>query len=226
MLSEGPLDEISMSKVVDAGLQGDRSDCILDDLDETTVAGIANVLAPASSNRSVPTGLEMFLTTPETSVRAMVQGMRPWMAFFAIYSRFLQNNGWKYSVDMEAYGLAGKMRKDIIPLETIKEQIEVLDTVSRPQIIDFLKRIDQWESYTKDFVKWYLDGDLEKIHTNSYRFPTRSPLVIEDRDRVFCERMAPYLEHGDAAAFVGIPHVRGISRLLSADGYLIQKIQD
>ena len=149
----------------------------------------------------------MFLTTPDVSIRAMVEGMKPWMAFFSIYSRFVQNNGWKYSVDMEAFHLAKKMGKDIIPLETIEEQIEVLETVSRPQIVDFLKRIDQWKSYTSDFVKWYLDGDLEKIHFNSYRFPTRSPLVIEDRDRVFYERMLSYLEQGDAAAFVGIPHV-------------------
>ena len=127
---------------------------------------------------------------------------------------------------MEAFHLAKKMGKDIIPLETIEEQIEVLETVSRPQIVDFLKRIDQWESYTSDFVKWYLDGDLEKIHSNSYRFPTRSPLVIEDRDKVFYERMLTYLEQGDVAVFVGIPHVMGISRLLSADGYLIQKMQD
>lgn len=226
VLFEGPLDEISMSKVVDAGLQGDRSECILDELDEATVAKIAKILAPVNSGRSVPTGLEMVLPIrPDNYIREMLKGMRPWMAFFSIYSRFLQNNGWKYSVDLEAFHLAEKMGKDIIPLETIEEQIEVLETVSRSQIIDFLKRIDQWESYTSDFVKWYLDGDLEKIHSNSYRFPTRSPLVIEDRDRVFYQRMLIYLEQGGAAAFVGIPHVMGVSRLLSEDGYDIQKMQ-
>ncbi len=223
-LFEGPLDENSMSKVRDSGLAGVDSECILDELDETTVASIANVLAPASSNRSVPTGLEMVVPIrPDNYIREMVKGMRPWMAFFAIYSRFLQNNGWKYSVDMEAYGLAEKMSKDIIPLETIEEQIAVLDTVSRAQIIDFLKRIDQWRSYSRDFVRWYLDGDLEKIFSNPYRFPTRSPLVIEDRDRIFYERMLNYLEQCDVTVFVGIPHVRGVSRLLSADGYEIQK---
>ena len=111
-------------------------------------------------------------------------------------------------------------------METIEEQIEVLDTVSRDQIIDFLTRIDQWGSYTSDFVKWYLAGDLDKIYSNPYRFPTRSPLVIEDRDKVFYERMLYYLERGDAAAFVGIPHVMGINRLLSADGYEVRQMQD
>ena len=111
-------------------------------------------------------------------------------------------------------------------METIEEQIEVLETVSRDQIIDFLRRIDQWGSYTGDFVKWYLAGDLEKIYSNPYRFPTRSPLVIEDRDKVFYERMLDYLEQGDAAVFVGIPHVMGINRLLSADGYEVRQMQD
>jgi uncharacterized protein YbaP (TraB family) len=225
VLFEGPLDEISMSKVVDAGLQGDRSDCILDELDEATVAKIAKILAPADSSGSVAANLEMFFTAPDVSIRAMIEGMKPWMAFFSIYSRFVQNQGWKYSVDMEAFHLGEKMGKNIIPLETIEEQIEVLETVSRPQIIDFLKRIDQWHSYTRDFVKWYLDGDLEAIHSNSYRFPTRSQAVIEDRDKVFYHRMVPHLEQGDAAAFVGIPHVMGINRLLSADGYEIRQVQ-
>jgi len=223
VLFEGPLDEASMSKVVDAGLQGDRSDCILDELDEAAVAKIAKILAPVDSGSCFPTGLESLLSVPNSSIRPMIEGMKPWMAFFSIYSRFVQNNGWRYSVDMEVFHLARTMGKDIVFMETIEEQIEVLETISRPQIIDFLKRIDQWDNYTRDFAKWYLDGDLDKIHSNSYRFPTRSPSVIDQRDSLFCERMRNYLEKGDAAIFVGIPHITGISRLLSADGYEIQK---
>ena len=82
VLFEGPLDEISMSKVVDAGLQGDRSDCILDELDEATVAKIAKILVATDSSMSVEAGLEMFLTAPDVSIRSMVEGMKPWMAFF------------------------------------------------------------------------------------------------------------------------------------------------
>ena len=225
VLFEGPLDEISMSKVVDAGLQGDCSDCVLDELDEATVGKIAKIMAPADLGDSFSTGLESLLTVPNFSIRPMFEGMRPWMAFFSIYSRFVQNNGWKYSVDMEVFDLAKKMGKDIVFMETIEEQIEVLETISRRQIIDFLKRIDEWKNYTRDFVEWYLEGDLEKIHANTYRFPTRRPSVIEQRDSLFYDRMRNYLEQGDAAAFVGIPHVTGLSNLLSADGYEIEKIQ-
>ncbi len=225
VLFEGPLDENSMSKVVNAGLQGDPSDCILDELDEAIVGKITKIMAPADSRGSFSTGLASLLTVPNFSVRPMIEGMRPWMAFFSIYSRFVQNNGWKYSVDMGAYNLAKKMGKEIVFMETIEEQIEVLDTISRPQIIDFIKRIDQWQNYTRDFVEWYLEGDLDKIHANTYRFPTRRPSVIEQRDSLFYERMRNYLEQGDAAVFVGIPHVTGLSRLLSADGYEIEKIQ-
>ncbi len=223
VLFEGPLDEASMSKVVNAGLQGDGSDCILDELDEATVAKIAKILAPVDSGGGFPTGLESLLSVPNPSIRSMIEGMKPWMAFFSIYSGFVLNKGWKYSVDMEVFHLARTMGKDIVFMETIEEQIEVLDTISRPQIIDFLKRIDQWENYTRDFVKWYLEADSEKIHSNSYGFPTRSPSVIDQRDRLFCERMLSYLEHGNAAVVVGVPHVTGISRLLAADGYEIQK---
>jgi uncharacterized protein YbaP (TraB family) len=153
--------------------------------------------------------------------RSLVKGMTPWMAFFTLYYRFLEKNGWKYSVDMEAYGLALEMGKNVVFLETIEEQIDVLESVSQPQIIDFLRRIHHWDSYTRDFVKWYLEANLEKIWSNPYRFPTRSPLIIEDRDAIFYERMQQYVREGDAAVFVGVPHVVGIMRMLAADGYEI-----
>ncbi len=225
VLFEGPLDETSMSQVRACGTQADNSESILDKLDKDTLIRIGGALLPENLSKGASIGLEIFRTSADEFIRAMVKGMKPWMAFFAIYSRFLEKNGWKYSVDMEAYELAGKMGKTIIPMETIEEQIQVLETVSIDQILDFLSRIDQWKSYTSDFVKWYLEGDLDKIYSNPYRFPTRSPLVIENRDKVFHDRMLNHLEQGDAAIFVGIPHVMGINRLLTANGYEIRQVQ-
>jgi uncharacterized protein YbaP (TraB family) len=108
-------------------------------------------------------------------------------------------------------------------MEAIEEQIEVLESLSRQQMTDFLKRIGLWRAYTRDFVRWYLNGDITPIASNPYGFPTRNPRVIDRRDAIFCEKMKPYLGHGRAAVFVGIPHIPGISRILAEAGYIVEQ---
>jgi uncharacterized protein YbaP (TraB family) len=226
VLFEGPLDPISMQQVVKAGMQEDSQECLLDELDEQTIIKITNALAPSGSDSRSLMTLQFMASSPESFARSLVRGMKPWMAFFTLYYRFLEKNGWKYSVDMEAYDLARKMGKSVVYLETIDEQIEVLESLSREQMIDFLERIHHWKSYTRDFVKWYIEADLGKISSNPYRFPTRNPWIIERRDAIFYERMRQYLQEGDAAVFVGVPHVAGIMRMLSAEGYEIRKADE
>ncbi len=223
VLFEGPLDQESMKKVVHAGVQGGDAESLLAELDESIVAHITEALFPPSPARSSVVGLELFNPQVKMSVSSLIEGMKPWMAFFSIYSRFVEQIGWRFSVDMEAYTLARQMGKNVVFMETIEEQIEVLESLSRPQIIDFLKRFDHWKSYTRDFVKWYLEADLERFASNPYGFPTRNPRVIDERDRIFYERMQPYLAEGNAVAFVGSPHVVGISRMLKEDKYAVEQ---
>jgi len=215
-LFEGPLDEESMKKVVDAGLHG-GDDCLLRELDEGTRERISSALKPSGAGKKVLMALQLIPYQPDT-MEAMIKGMKPWMAFFAVYTTFVRQRGWKFSVDLEAYTLAREMGKNIVALETIEEQIEVLDGLPLAQIIDFLKRVDHWSTYMAYFLKWYLDGDLEKMGWNPYGFPTRNPSVIDRRDKIMYRRMLPYLEQGDVAVFVGSPHVVGISRMLKSDG--------
>ncbi len=66
-------------------------------------------------------------------------------------------------------------------------------------------------------------GDLERIKSKGLRFPSRHHSVIDHRDKIFYARMLEYLEQGDAVVFVGAPHVRGVSKLLRADGYQITR---
>jgi len=223
VLFEGPLDEHSMQQVVIAGLEQGSEECLLDDLDAKILLKITNALAPTGSDTRSLMALQFMSSAPESFARSLVRGMKPWMAFFTLYYRFLEKNGWKHSVDMEAYSLARDMGKNVVFLETIEEQIEVLESLSRAQITDFLTRIHHWKSYARDFVKWYLEGDLEAFSCNPYRFPTRNPWIIERRDAIFYQRMLPYFQEGDAAAFVGVPHVMGIMQMLSADGYEVQR---
>lgn len=223
VLLEGPLDEENLAKVVKAGCAEERDYHIFDELDSRTIDGITRALSPVRRSTDSLRMLDLFAEKLESPVYAMVKGMKPWLAFFSLFFKWLQKNGWKHSVDQEAYRLAVEMGKRIITIETIEEQIEVLERISHERILDFLKGIDNWPSYTRTFVKWYLDGDLESIKSNPYGFPTRHATVIDDRDLILFHRMLPYFEEGDAVACVGAPHVVGIATHLIDHGFSVDR---
>jgi uncharacterized protein YbaP (TraB family) len=222
VLFEGPLDPESMAKVVEAGHE-EGGPHLFDELDRQTVSAIARaVSAPTSGHRFPFLLLPLVSCGSDQTAYALIEGMKPWLAFFTIWSTFLKKKGWTYSVDMEAYNVAKKMGRNIIPMETIEEQIEVLEGLSHERIIAFLKRIDHWEAFAQGYVRTYLDGDLENLKSMGLAFPSRHFHAIGRRDRIFHERMLGYLDDGNTLVCVGAPHVRGLARLLAADGYQIR----
>ena len=223
VLFEGPLDEQNMAKVVNAGTNNENEAHLFEQLDRKTIDRISEALVPVCRGKSSFLFFNPRTLREENPVYEMIKGMKPWLAFFTIWSNYLERNGWRHSVDYEAYTLAQEMDKDVVFLETIEEQIKVLESLSVERIRYFLESVDQWKEYAREYVKSYLDGDLENLKSMWSRFPTRHSAVIGDRDEVLYKRMLAYLEKGDAVAFVGAPHLRGIGQLLRADGYEAQK---
>jgi len=222
IMFEGPLDQDNMAKVVNSGLDKLSSYHIFDDLDQQSINRITRELAPQCRGRNTFFILNLRKFRIENPLYEMLKGMKPWLAFFTIWSNYLKKNGWKYSVDLEGFTLARELGKKIVFLETIEEQITVLESLARDRIIDFLKSVGQWHELSQDYVTCYLAGDLERIKSKGLRFPSRHHSVIDHRDKIFYERMLEYLEQGDAVVFVGAPHVRGVGKLLRADGYQIK----
>jgi hypothetical protein len=222
VMFEGPLDEDNMARVRQAGMNTESSYHLFDELDDQTVAGITGALIPVCRMRNSTQFFQYCKDDLKQTVYDLVQGMQPWLAFFTLWSTYLQRNGWKYSVDMEGYGIAQALGKKIIFLESIEEQIKVLQNISHEKIMVFLKQTDQWETLANVYVKSYLEGDLEKLRLSGIRFPSRHHSVIDHRDQIFFERMQAELARGSVVAFLGAPHLKGVSRLLLADGYQVK----
>ena len=218
---EGPLDRDNMTRVVNCGIDRHSTYHIFDDLDAKTIDKITRRLAPNCRDKDKFLIFNLRKFSIENPVYEMVKGMKPWLAFFTIWSNYLQKNGWTYSVDLEGYELAGKLAKNIVFLESIEEQINVLENLSRDRIIEFLKRVDQWQKLAQEYESCYLSADLETLKSKGLRFPSRHHSVINRRDRIFYERMREYLHSGDAVVFVGAPHVTGMSKFLREDGFKI-----
>lgn len=220
VLIEGPLDKKHMDRVVQSGFEKDGEPHIFDDLDKKVVDRITKIFEHSGRRRTLP----FIILNPgsfegEYSIYDSLDGMKSWMAFFTLWHKFTGKLGWKHSVDMEAYTIALEMGKEVIPLETIEEQITVLNGIPRERVVDFINQIDQWEKYAREYEKHYMAGDLDNLKSVPQRFPTLRSSVIGERDRILYRRMKRYLEEGEVIAFVGAPHIRGINELLRLDGY-------
>ena len=224
VLFEGPLDKDSMGNVVNAGFEKETVPHLFESLDTRTIANIVTEIAPAGRDRFLFSVFNSRSPGLEDPVYAMLKGMKPWLAFFTIWSKFLEKKGWKHSVDLEAYAIATEMGRNVLSLETIEEQIKVLESLSHERIAEFLKRINQWNSYAKEYVKYYLEGDLEKLSSIWSGFPSRRFSVIEGRDQILLGRMLKHIEKGGALACVGSPHIRGISEMLRTEGYEVHQL--
>jgi len=219
VLFEGPLDEKSLGEIRKSGFLKESGDHVLDELDRQTRERIADKLLPACRRKSLYDSICLSAPGSSDPLYRMTDTMKPWLTFFSIWSGYLEKNGWRYSVDMQAYQIAREMDCNIVFLESKAEQIKVLESLSFEKIIGFLKQVDQWESFAKQYVKNYLAGDLEKIRSSATGFPSRHVSVIDRRDAIFYQRMLPFLEQGNAVVCVGAPHVPGICKFLESDGY-------
>jgi len=225
VLLEGPLDERNMNRVVDCGLGEGNGSSLYGALDKKTIAQINKKLAsPLSNQSSFASFIDVFKPQSNDLLYSLTIGLKPWMAFFAVWVNYLQGKGWKYSVDLEAYTVAQELGKDIHFLETIDEQIEVLSSIPFERIIHYLKKIEDWSKYTKAYVTCYLKGDMDALMSIPSEFPSRCSTVIDKRDPILYERMRVFFERGNAIAFVGAPHVKEIKKMFFRDGYEVAQV--
>ncbi len=221
ILTEGPLDDDSMQKIADHGRDGNGSVDVLELLDPEAVQEINRLLAERLAESD---GSDLYLLFHPASqpgyIRLFTQDARPWMALFSIWTTYLN---WKYSVDLEAFQLAQRMGKQTLHMETIEEQIAVLDGIPLERVQRHLNDVKNWKTYRDHYVQHFLEGDLEKLVLMTERFPTRTPVAIGERDRIMFQRMKPVFERGPAAAFVGFPHVPGVRELFLQEGYTVSQ---
>ncbi len=219
VLFEGPLDQESMTKVVRYGQKGDDTRSLYEALDPAVVKEINRQLRALQG--PIPTsGSYLELIYPATSdfLEAHTQGVRPWMAFFTIWSAFLN---WKHSMDVEAYHIAQELGKKIEYLETIEDQLAALDGIPFNSIVNYLNHIELWSGHKELFLNAFLEGDLEKFSSMTGQFPTRCDSIITKRDPLFFRRIRSFFEEGKTTAFVGVAHIPGIRKLFLDEGYQV-----
>lgn len=219
ILFEGPLDQESMAKVVQYGRQGENNPSVYEALDPQAIKEINRQLG-ARSNTSTTAGTYLDLLHPTTPdfLAVYTRGVRPWMAFFTVWSALLN---WKYSMDVEAFRIAHSLGKKIQFLETIDDQLAALDGIPFERIVNYLNHIEYWKKYRELFLKSFVAGELDKFASMTGEFPTRCESILTKRDPIFFERIKKFFEGGETTAFVGVAHIPGIRKLFLDEGYQV-----
>lgn len=224
MILEGPLELGDLREVARKGMAGGRGG-LSPFLDEAALAGLARVMGYEAGvvAELAPGGLGL-RPGKDSKLRLVLDGMRPWMAFFTLWVAHLERLGWIYHMDRDAFQIGRKAGCRVIHLESMKEQLEALEQIPRERILSFLNAVDQWKHYSRLYVRLYLRGDLEGLLGLSTGFPSRCKAVIDTRDTVLYKRMLPYLQEGGAVALVGTPHTRAILGWLQGEGYRTRRV--
>jgi len=219
VLFEGPLDKESMARVVRYGQQGENSPSISEALDPAAIKEINRQLSVRlTGNTTAGSYLPLIHPTSSDFLEVHTRGVRPWMAFFTIWSAFLD---WKYSMDVEAFHIAQKLGKKIQYLETIEDQLAALDGIPFERIINYLNHIKHWKIHKEVFFKSFLSGDLQKFLSMTGEFPTRCDSILTKRNPIFFKRMKIFFEEERTTAFVGVAHIPGIRKMFLDEDYQV-----
>lgn len=218
VMFEGPLDEDSSALIAEYGRNGDGNTAYIEALTPETIRSIDNLLRKQLEHQSGEAWLLSLVERRPIYFEAFTSGIRPFAAFFSIWQTCF---GWNYSVDLEGYQVARKLGKDILFLETLEEQLEVLDNISVKRIAQNLNDVCNWEEFQEKYIDYYLAGKLDELSALTGRFVTRGPVIVSARDQILFDRMIPVFEREDALAFIGFPHIPGVIKLFQDEGYSV-----
>lgn len=217
---EGPLDEESMAQIAAHGRRPQKGPSLADVLEPEAVDEINRQLDRRLNHHDQSEFYLLFRPPRPNYFELYSREVRPWMAFFAIWSTYL---GWHYSMDMEAFQMARKGGKQIHFLETLEEQLVVLDSISFERITRQLNQVKAWSYYSSCYVDMFLQGNLDQLLAlmDGFASRSRSRTVVGERDVILFERMKAIIQNEAAVAFLGFPHIPGVKKLFLDEGYRV-----
>jgi hypothetical protein len=213
VLLEGPLDEAATRKVLEAG-RGSGGDLLYQANPGLMQARLGLYRAPLDVHQLLK---DLVFGRQEQWLEQELRALKPWAAFFALWTRFRARHGWVHALDLDAARIAAEFGRPIVYLEVIEEQIAALEAVPLTRILRFMH--EDWSAYCRHYERHYLAGELDALLANAQRFPTYCEPIIEARDPILAQRMAAELGRGGACVVVGVAHCRGVLARLSREGF-------
>jgi hypothetical protein len=168
------------------------------------------------------------LLMPESSLEAM----KPW-ALGALYVQKLLPA--TDPMDKELLDRARAQKKNVFFLETIDEQMKILDKAFDQRVlVDMLSDPADTERTTLGLAAAYRAGDLGPFERFAFdpedmkKHPAMFELVLFKRNDAWIPKLKTPLERGGVFVAVGAAHVvgdRGIVKLLEQQGFTVKRVE-
>ncbi|HSD41359.1 MAG TPA: TraB/GumN family protein [Burkholderiales bacterium] len=219
LVLEGPLDDEAMRGVVARGATEGSARGLAELLDPATILRINAALGMRDSMLGLQLVAQAFLGgKPGEAVCVDIEGLRPWMAFYRIWTQYLGRHGFTHRIELDALRAAEAAGRPVHYLETIEEQVAALEGIPAARFVAFMRDAD-WDEHRRALVRNYLRGALDAIEERARDFPAYCESVVHKRNPTLYARMRPHLEAGGAFIMIGIVNCPGIVAAARADGH-------
>jgi uncharacterized protein YbaP (TraB family) len=164
----------------------------------------------------------------------IVERMKP-VALYMIYSIGLVKGPCKETVSYELK-LAEKAKQKsnkIVGLETVAEQMEVMESIPTDSIISQMLRISKGEksdeTETNELVAAYKKQDLNLLNKMIIKSTSESGMdgavMIDNRNKKWMNPMVKMMNEKSTFFAVGAGHVYGLLQLLRNAGYKVEAVK-
>ena len=219
----------------------------LDDLDPIEMAGIVNELGVIKDGGTLREIMGPSLYDEAADYAAqldipflMLAQTEPWLAAITIEQMMLLRIGFspEYGIEFYFSAKAGEDHKEILGLETLREQLELLDKLSLPVqrslLIQTLRESLNIEENLDLLIDAWRYGDIgfleENLLVEMQRYPELYRTLVVDRNEAWVERIRNLIgEKDDYLIIVGTLHLvgdDGVPALLSEIGITTDQLRE
>ncbi len=218
----------------------------LDDLDPTEAAGLANELGSITGDDTLASLLgdddyrqALALAEAASLPLASLDKTEPWLAALVLEQLLLRRIGFDTALGLEQHLVqrAARDAKEIIGLETLREQLDKLDSlpvqVQRSLFMRTLETSNDIDTIMNRLIRAWRNGDTDTLEALALRDMQRQPLLYQalvvTRNRNWVSQLEQLLQHQqDYLVVVGALHLVGedsVIALLGSRGYRARQLE-
>lgn len=218
----------------------------VDDLDPIEMAGLVNELGLIKDGGTLQEimGPSLYDEAADYASQLnipflMLAQTEPWLAAITIEQMMLVRIGFnpQYGIEFHLSAKAGEDSKEILGLETVREQLEFLDklslTAQRALLIQTLRESLNIEENLDLLINAWRHGDIgfleENLLVEMQRYPELYRTLVVDRNKAWVERIRNLIgEQDDYLIVVGTLHLvgdDGVPALLSEIGITTDQLR-
>lgn len=219
----------------------------MDDIDQIEMAGLVSELGVISDGGSLQEymGQELYAEAAEYASQlnipiAMLGATEPWLAAITVEQMMLLRIGFDplYGIEFHLSAKAGEDQKEILGLETAREQLEILDELSLPAqrslLIQTLRESLNFEEDLNLLIRAWRHGDIgfleDTLLAEMQKYPELYETLVVDRNQAWVEKIKNLTtEEDDYLVVVGALHLvgeDGVPALLSKVGINADQLRE